>query len=234
MMSENQQSTSPPVAPDMPPEPGPVRLIATLGLAGFFAGLLLVSGFVITKPIIEKNKAEALKAAVYQVLEGCVTFEQLSWDGKILSQGTPTTENAAPVYIGFGEDRRVLGFAITTEEPGFQDIIKAIYGYDPELDQIIGMEILESKETPGLGDKIFKDVKFKTNFDALAVLPEIISVKYGEKKNAHEVEAITGATISSKAVTRLLQKGMEAWREPIRSFVQGMEQEAAPERDEKS
>ncbi len=234
MMSENQQFTSPPVTPDMSPEPGPARLIATLGLAGFFAGLLLVSGFVLTKPIIEQNKAEALKAAVYQVLEGCVTFEQLIWDGKILSQGTPTGENAAPVYIGVGEGGRVLGFAITTEEPGFQDIIKAIYGYDPVLDQIIGMEILESKETPGLGDKIFKDANFKTNFDALAVSPEIISVKHGEKKNPNEIEAITGATISSKAVTRLLQKGMAAWREPIQLFFQGMKQQSLPAQDQKS
>lgn len=233
LMSENKQSTSPPVATEIPSEPGPARLIATLGLAGFFAGLLLVSGFVLTRPIIEQNKAEALKAAVYQVLDGCVTFEQLTWDGKNLGKGTPTTELAAPVYIGFRADGQAIGFAITSEEPGFQDIIKAIYGYDQKGDQIIGMEILESKETPGLGDKIFKDARFKTNFETLAVLPEIISVKYGEKKNPHEVEAITGATISSKAVTRLLQKGMEKWREPIRVFVQVMEQQEPPAQDEK-
>ncbi len=218
----------------MPPEPGPARLILTLGLAGFFSGLLLVSGFVLTRPVIERNKAEALKAAVYQVLEGCVTFEQLIWDGQVLRQGASEGEDIAPVYIGFGKEGQVLGFAITSEEPGFQDIIKAIYGYDPALDQIIGMEILESKETPGLGDKIFKDARFKTNFEALAVLPEIVSVKFGEKANPHEVEAITGATISSKAVTRLLQKGMTEWREPIRSFVLTLKGEGTSGSHEKS
>ncbi|MCF8238449.1 MAG: FMN-binding protein [Saprospiraceae bacterium] len=225
---------APPVSPELPSEPGPGRLIATLGLAGFFSGLLLVTGFVLTRPIIEENKAEALKAAVYKVLEDCKSFEQLTWDGQNLGSGPTTKENAAPVYIGFGEGHRVLGFAITSEEPGFQDIIKAIYGYDPQLDQIIGMEILESKETPGLGDKIFKDVNFRSNFDALAVQPEIISVKHGQKSNPHEVEAITGATISSKAVTRLLQKGMAEWREPIQRFAQDMEQKGASEPNEQN
>lgn len=234
-MTETQpQSPASPVIPEMPPEPGPARLIATLGLAGFFSGLLLVSSFVLTRPIIEQNKAEALQAAVYQVLEGCQSFEQLTWDGQALALGAATGENAAPVYIGYGEGGRVLGFAITSEEPGFQDIIKAIYGYDPEGDQIIGMEILESKETPGLGDKIFKDARFKTNFEALAVLPEIVSVKFGEKSNPYEVEAITGATISSKAVTRLLQKGIAEWREPIRRFIQTIEGAGSVEINENS
>ena len=141
-MTETQpQSLASPVMPEMPPEPGPARLIATLGLAGFFSGLLLVSSFVLTRPIIEQNKAEALQAAVYQVLEGCQSFEQLTWDGQALALGAATGENAAPVYIGYGEGGHVLGFAITSEEPGFQDIIKAIYGYDPEGDQIIGVDV---------------------------------------------------------------------------------------------
>lgn len=197
-------------------EAGPMRLVATLGLAGFFAGLLLVTGFVFTQPMIEVNKAEALRVAVYQVLEGCASYEQLGWDGTQLSiVPTGSTMDMAPVYLGRDASGRLIGFAITTEEPGFQDIIKAIYGYDPVKDQIIGMEILESKETPGLGDKIFKDDAFRGNFTSLAVQPEIVSVKKGEKTRPNEVEAITGATISSKAVTRLLQKGMAAWRQPV-------------------
>lgn len=214
-MIMSDPTTVPPPLPETR-EAGPMRLVATLGLAGFFAGLLLVTGFVFTQPVIDANKAEALRVAVYQVLEGCASYEQLGWDGTQLSiVPTGSTMEMSPVYLGRDASGRLIGFAITTEEPGFQDIIKAIYGYDPAKDQIIGMEILESKETPGLGDKIFKDDAFRANFTALAVQPGIISVKKGEKHNPNEVEAITGATISSKAVTRLLQKGMTAWRQPI-------------------
>ena len=211
-MSE-QTNISPP--PSDTAEAGPMRLVATLGLAGFFAGLLLVTGFVFTQPLIEANKAEALRVAVYQVLQGCASYEQLVWDGKQLSIEPGPDGGLAPVYLGRNAEGQVIGYAVVTEEPGFQDIIRAIYGYDPVSDQIIDMEILESKETPGLGDKIFKDDAFRGNFTALAVQPEIVSVKKGEKTQPNEVEAITGATISSKAVTRLLQKGMEAWRPPI-------------------
>lgn len=213
-MTMSDPTHLPPPVPETR-EAGPMRLVATLGLAGFFAGLLLITGFVFTQPVIDANKAEALRMAVYQVLEDCASFEQLGWDGTQLSIDPGSAKEMAPVYLGRDANGEVIGFAITTEEPGFQDIIRAIYGYDPATDQIIGMEILESKETPGLGDKIFKDAAFRANFTALAVQPEIITAKKGEKTEPNEVEAITGATISSKAVTRLLQKGMEAWRQPI-------------------
>ena len=63
----------------------------------------------------------------------------------------------------------MIGFAIPGSEPGFQDIIGALYGYEANGQTIIGFEVLESKETPGLGDKIFKDPDFQTNFTALKV-----------------------------------------------------------------
>jgi electron transport complex protein RnfG len=72
---------------------------------------------------------------------------------------------------------------------------------------------LESKETPGLGDKIEKDAGFHANFAALDVsltddfsAPRntIITVKAGHKKNPWEVDGITGATISSRAIGNIL------------------------------
>jgi electron transport complex protein RnfG len=92
-------------------------------------------------------------------------------------------------------------------------------GYDANKKTIIGFEVLESKETPGLGDKIFKDIPFKNNFVELLTEPEIKFAKKGEKHNANEVEAITGATISSKAVIRLLNKSMKEWKEPIDNYL---------------
>jgi electron transport complex protein RnfG len=77
------------------------------------------------------------------------------------------------------------------------------------------MKVLESKETPGLGDKIMKDARFRENFDALdaglnddgtSLAHEITLAKHGEKTDAWQVEAITGATISSRAVTNILRE----------------------------
>ena len=124
------------------------------------------------------------------------------------------------VYAGYNKNKELIGFAIPGSEPGFQDIIGALFGYDGTGQIIIGFEVLESKETPGLGDKIFKDEEFQTNFTKLAVNPEIISVKNGEKQNPNEVESITGATISSKAVVRLLNKTMTIWQTAIDDYIQ--------------
>ena len=96
-----------------------------------------------------------------------------------------------------------------------QDIIKVLYGYDPDRQQIVGMKVLESKETPGLGDKIELDPVFRSNFLNLDVeldeakqglANEIVTVKSGSKTNAWEVDGITGATISSKAIGRILNE----------------------------
>jgi electron transport complex protein RnfG len=206
------------------PEPSSTRLVMTLGLAGFFSGVVLVTAYLATLPMIQANKARALELAIYQVLPGSASYETLVLqDGALqkLEEGEQGTvdEDAPRVYAGFSESGERIGFAIATEEPGFQDVIGGIFGYRPEEQQIIGFAVLESKETPGLGDKIMKDAAFQENFTALAVDPAIVAVKKGEKNQANEVEAITGATISSKAIVRLLQKGMDQWRGPIEAYL---------------
>ncbi|MHC4711116.1 MAG: FMN-binding protein, partial [Planctomycetota bacterium] len=103
-----------------------------------------------------------------------------------------------------------LGWAISGAAPGFQDTIGVLYGYDPVRRLVTGMYILESRETPGLGDKIFKDDDFVGNFSALAIEPEIVIVKDGRDAD-NEVDAITGATISSKAVVKIINEANTRW-----------------------
>jgi Na+-translocating ferredoxin:NAD+ oxidoreductase subunit G len=73
-------------------------------------------------------------------------------------------------------------------------------------------------ETPGLGDKILIDKNFLANFDALdarlsadkkILQNPIITVKHGSKKNPWEIDAISGATITSKAVGKAINLGAE-------------------------
>ena len=77
------------------------------------------------------------------------------------------------------------------------------------------MEILDSRETPGLGDKIYKDAVFVANFSNLVADPEIVTVKKGTRNAPNEVDAITGATISSKAVVRIINEGQARWRDKL-------------------
>ena len=201
-------------------EPSSFRLIITLGIAGFLSGCILVGIYIFTKPIIAKNKAEALKAAIFEVLPNTSGFKMLEADGtslKELPDGTETT--AEVIYMGLNESGEITGFAVPGEEPGYADIIAALAGYNPGKKTVIGFKVLESKETPGLGDKIFKNEEFQTNFIALEVEPDIEFVKNGERTSANQVEGITGATISSTAVTRLLSKTFKKWKDPIEEFM---------------
>lgn len=193
---------------------GSVKLIVTLTVAGLLSGLALVSVYLLTKPIIEQNHAEALQRALFRILPGITTTTPF-----IVKEGNlaPVPKGSKPppddvVYAGYSKTGKFVGFGVPAQGPGFQDVIGLIYGYSPVKKMIIGMEVLESRETPGLGDKITKDKTFLHNFVALAVEPGVVMVKHGTKSHANEIDAISGATISSRAVTGILKKSLARWR----------------------
>lgn len=216
-------TTSTPLSPQS--EPSSFRLILTLGIAGFFSGLLLVSVYLSTQPAIQKHRAESLRKAIFQVLPGCTKYQTLELrDGQLVEadaaeQSSSEGEVLPRVYAGYDASDEFIGFAIQGEEPGFQDNIGAIFGYQPEEKVIIGFEVLESKETPGLGDKIIKDENWLANFKALSVEPTIEVVKEGQGQKPNQVETITGATISSKAIVRLLEKELAEWRPVLEEYI---------------
>lgn len=192
-------------------EPGSARLIATLGFAGLLSGLIIVSVFEATLPTITAYKAKVLREAVFKVLPGTTHMQRLVFrDGKLIVKDEEE-KNEEAIFGGYDAQDHLLGYAVPSAGPGFQDTISLIYGYLPAKRRVVGMEILESRETPGLGDKIYKDAAFVGNFRALAVDPEIVAVKKGSNRAANEIDAITGATISSKAVVRIINKGNTLW-----------------------
>lgn len=223
-MSTENPITEIPVAPSS--EPSAMRLIGTLAVSGLLSGLILVFAYVFTLPIIERNKELALQEAIYHVLPGCRSFDALVLvDGNLKKQikepanASGGSQTVRRIFLGFDDKGAVIGFAIPASEAGFQDFIKLIYGYDAGGKIIIGYEVLESKETPGLGDKIFRDKHFVANFTALSVEPSIQGTKTGAKTSPNQVETITGATISSKAVIRALQKSMDEWRPAMEKYL---------------
>lgn len=191
--------------------PESVRLAGTLTVAGLLSGLVIVGVHQWTEPTIRANKARALREAVFQVLPGSERMERRVWTGEALA---PAAEDPVPgepsVYAGFDGTGRFVGWAIPAEGAGFQDTIRLLYGYVPEREEIVGMRVLESRETPGLGDRILKDPAFVAEFEGLAVEPRVESVKGGGDA-PNQVDAITGATISSEAVVEIINGGNDAW-----------------------
>ncbi len=192
-------------------EPSSTRLVVTLGLAGLLSGLAIVSAYEWTRPRIEANQASALRNAVFRVLPGAVTFERWTLRQDELKPADNVLASERAVYAGCGARGQLVGFAVPAEGAGFQDTIKVLFGYLPNQLSIVGLEVLESRETPGLGDRIYKDDTFLGNFQSLLVDPQITLVKKGTKHAAYEVDAITGATISSQAVVNILNAAVQEW-----------------------
>ncbi|MFC1688329.1 FMN-binding protein [Pseudomonadota bacterium] len=203
-----------------------LRLVATLAVAGALAGLLIVLVNLHTKPIIDEYKAEQLKLAIYEVLPGVSRYRTLYLVDGSLSGEVPSGAKATDfrqAYVGYDEAGQMKGVAVSRGESGFQDVVQVIFGFEAETGILLGMKVLESKETPGLGDKIFKDQNFVDQFFARPQTP-LAAIKAGSGKGAPgEIDAITGATISSKVVVSIINNGIAEWL-PV--LEQGIPEEA--------
>jgi electron transport complex protein RnfG len=191
-------------------EPSSSRLVTTLAVAGLLSGLIIVSVYEATLPTITDYKARVLQEAVFKVLPGVASMQRLTYREGDMLPAIGNEEEDAMVFGGYAADGHLIGYAIPAAGPGFQDTIRLLYGYLPLQRKVVGMQILASRETPGLGDKIYKDAAFVANFDRLAVDPEIVTVKKG-RQAPNEVDAITGATISSKAVVQIINQANRRW-----------------------
>jgi electron transport complex protein RnfG len=215
----SEESTNKDTAPETREAPvtksaSTFQLVATLAIAGALAGLLIVMVNQHTKPIIDEYKAEQLRIAVYEVLPGVERYNTYYLVDEALSLTLPEGAKESEykrVYVGYDTSDEIRGVAISRGESGFQDVVQIIFGFDPANGKLIGMKVLDSKETPGLGDKIFKDQVFVDQFFAGPETP-LVGVKIGAGKgNPNEIDTITGATISSKVVIDIINHGLEEW-----------------------
>jgi len=119
------------------------------------------------------------------------------WAYKVLPVGAP--------------EAQTVGYAIIAEGIGW-DRLKVLIGLSPDVQRITGLEILECRETPGLGERI-KTAKFRTQYKKCTDNP-LELVKHAAK-NEYQDQAITGATRSSEAVTNMVNAACRKARKLI-------------------
>jgi Na+-translocating ferredoxin:NAD+ oxidoreductase subunit G len=173
---------------------GAILFIVT-ALAG--GGLAVVNA--ITKPQIEMQKKIILQQSLTAVLP-MANSDAIE----------PTTIDGFTFYRGFQSNDRtkLVGYAIAVDGKGYSGNISTLVGVDTLL-QITGIIILKQSETPGLGTKIteikygatspwFQDQFINRSWKQLVV-----------DKDGGEITSITGATISSRAVTQSVHASLQ-------------------------
>lgn len=216
----------------VPELPSSTKLITTLAAVAMISGLLVVLVYEFTKPIIAENQRLATERAIFKVLpkaKSRLTF--IIEQGKLtLSDDKATGEL---IYAGYDSHKQLVGIAINAAAQGYQDTIKILYGYNPGNGCITGFDVLKSTETPGFGTKITTDEGFLANFNCLDAqvnvaqsgLANIIAtVRNGTKNHDWEIDAISGSTITSNAIGRMLNKSGQALHPVIAQNLERLKQ----------
>lgn len=204
-MSENTQ-TSPTASSS-----ASKSMILTLGFVTTLSGFLIVTAFQATKPVIEENKRLSIQKTVLEVIQGATAYKHFIINDKgELLEASPSLKGTN-VYAGYDANGKLMGLAAEGRAQGYSGAVETIYAYKPDCQCITGVKVIKQTETPGLGDKVMTDKSFVANFEKLdvqlnaagtALANAIVAVKHGSKKNPWEVDAISGATISSRAIAK--------------------------------
>ena len=197
-----------------------IAVVAAAGLAGIYS---------LTKEKIDDQQNQKRQAAIREVV---LPNAEATVEIQITSDTIREEENGKQWVIhNIHQDGQFIGAAVETSGTGFGGEQKLMIGFNPE-GEIINYTVLEHQETPGLGDKISNWFKTeKGNQD-------IRGRKGGEllvKQDGGDVDAITAATISSRAFLKAIREAHSAFKEDEVQEVTGTSQlknqpaEPAPE-----
>ena len=152
----------------------------------------------ITEEPIAKAKEAAVQAALAQVLPEFDTTER-----------SEHTADELPIiaYTATKHDK-VVGYAIeTVTKNGFSGMIRLMVGFDTK-GTILNVNVLEQAETPGLGAKMTE----KGNPLLASIRGKVASkIKLTVKKDGGDVDALTAATISSRAYAEAVARANEVF-----------------------
>ena len=185
-------------------------MVATLGLVATLCGVLIVSAYQGTLGAVSANKRIALERAVFKVIPGAASMKEFVATGAGIEPAAgQSSGDGVKFYAAYGPTGELKGIAAEGGATGYADVVRILYAYDPGRQAITGLGVVGMRETPGIGDKIITDQAFLANFQALdvrldadgkALANPVRVVKNGSKRNPWEIDAISGATVTSKAV----------------------------------
>lgn len=190
-----------------------IAVVAAAGLAGIYS---------LTKDKIEDQQKQKRQTAIREVVlpnaEEGVAIQIVSSDTIIVEDENKSKKQW--VIHNIHQDGQFIGAAVETSGTGFGGEQKLMVGFNPE-GEIINYTVLEHQETPGLGDKISNWFKTeKGNQDIRGRKGSELLVK----QDGGDVDAITAATISSRAFLKAIREAYSAFKEDEVQAVTGASQ----------
>ena len=215
------------VAGATPPAPASptAAMIRTLGLVSAICGLIIVGAYQSTYDAVAANKRIATERAVFKVIPAAKSIAEYvalpagGIEPRVGAGDTAITPGAVKFFAAYDESGKLAGIAAEGTAKGYADTVRIMFGYSPDCQCVVGIGVVNMRETPGIGDKIITDKEFLANFKALdaklnkelsALVNEVKTVKHGTKTNPWQIDAIAGATITSRAVGKAINDSAQA------------------------
>lgn len=187
-----------------------IMMVLVLVAVSIVSALMLAGINNVSYDVIKMNKERKLKVAVLSALEiplGNAEPETV-FSKSVKEVNTPVGQ----IYISTDRQK---GVAFSAKGSGFWGPIVVMVGIDPETLTIKGIEILQQEETPGLGARIEEDW-FRNQFKGKSMDEPIRMMIKGAKPGPNDVEAVAGATLSSKFIEDIINKKSKPFIEAVR------------------
>lgn len=168
---------------------------------GTVSSALLVGVNSLTAKQIAMNEELKLKSSVLDVLE--IAYQKEDALGLFDTKVKVIEKDAKKFYRGPDD-----AVAFEFQGPGLWGPIHGIASINSDLKTIRTLKILHQEETPGLGARI-TEKEYLGQFKNKEFVPQLIFMPEGKAKANNEVDAVTGATLTSKALERLLNETIQ-------------------------
>ena len=174
-----------------------IKMLVVLSVISGVCGFLLASVKMATEERIEEQVLLNVKGpAVAKVLAGS--------SNDLIKERKNVEVNGQQIVVFVGKkDGGEWAFAFETSSGGYGGDIGVVVGFEKDRDVLTGVGITTHKETPGLGARAKDDPFFTKQFEGKS-----ISSAIKVKKDDGDIDAISGATVSSRAVCEAVQKAI--------------------------
>ena len=181
-------------------------------VSSFCFGLLLAIANAAWSPRIEQNRINKLNALAGRLIPEANDFVPLEKLGVVIEVTSLKGDNKKVDVYKAVTGEQCLGWSFNAVGPGFQDKIELIIAVDKDFKTIAGFDVLASNESPNTGDKI-KEGEFRGQFEGKTAA-KLEPIKSGKAKD-NEILTISGATISSEAVVKIINHYIQEVREEM-------------------